>query len=394
MPELSLGTHLRSRREEVRISQATLAWVARVSRNTVSNLERDAVAEPDDRVLDNVEAALGLDRWVHYDGLGVDLDAILLVEPRIVHRLIEVIEKIKEEDPHRARAAADAYVAFMAAFREAQDDDSRMSAHQALQEEAARFAVYIVPLLDPTTELDSSILAFLQDQGWSPEDNSYSGGSTARVSVRVSSDSARMTEAARVHIGTNEAEATLQAELEELRRRAEIAEHARDIAERQVQETQQMLLHTRIGTDVVRHELARLHDLVEHVLSAPTDSARAFDRLPEDVQEVLKSGWTASRSIVKSPAVSGLKHVVLTVKPDHLPTVDARELAEAARLAELATIMAASTVEHLNNPLSFHEPKLALCALVTALRDHGYVEISSQIEEALENLPTSDRRSR
>ncbi|RCG29009.1 XRE family transcriptional regulator [Sphaerisporangium album] len=270
--QLGLGVHLRNRREEIRISQATLAWLARVSRNTVSNLERDAVAEPDDRVLNNVEAALGLDHWYAYSSTHHPRDAMLLVQPRIAHRLIEVIERLKREDPKTARDAADAYVAFMAALRDARDDDSRLSAHQALQEEAGRLAQFIVPRLDLATELDSSIRAFLEDQGWSPEDSTFLGGGAALISVRASTtDSARMTEtAARIH-----------SELDKL-----------------------------------REQIGQMTETFAPALFVRHDEANAFGRLPIRVQDALLSGQVIDADIVKPPHTEGISLLTMVVRQD------------------------------------------------------------------------------
>lgn len=347
MSDLSLGTHLRSRREEVRISQATLAWVARVSRNTVSNLERDAVAEPDERVIDNVEAALGLDRWYRYS-LDLGEKPPNLAEPRIVHRLIEVIEQLKDEDPKRARDAADVYIAFMGALRDAQDDDSRLSFHQALQEEAGRLAAHILPLLQVETELDASTVAFLEDQGWSPEDTSNSGGSTARVTVRTSAtDAGRMAEAARVHIGATEAEARLHAELDELRAALRAAEMLRERAEVREFGTNQRLMRAEIQAETAHEHLARMHDQLREVLAAPAEAAKIYGRLPEDVQDALRSGWIVDRSIIESPAVPGLRHIVLTVRPDQVTHLNARDMADAVNRMEFALVVAQRAVEHL-----------------------------------------------
>jgi transcriptional regulator with XRE-family HTH domain len=170
MSEPSFGDLIRNRREEVRVSQAVVSWIARVSRNTVSNIERNEVKEPDERVSDNLTAALGMESWAEIAASLRHNRTSFAVDPVVVGRIIEVIEDIRATDSEMARIVADGYAAFMDTLRRAKRN-KRSSAQQALSEAAGEMMGDLFPRLNPEAPADAKVLDFFHDLGWTLEDD-------------------------------------------------------------------------------------------------------------------------------------------------------------------------------------------------------------------------------
>ncbi|MDA2805734.1 helix-turn-helix transcriptional regulator [Nocardiopsis suaedae] len=165
----SIGALLRERRQEINVSQSDLAWLARVSRGTVSNLEREKGEAVSYIATSKVASALG----VHNEGWrpeGGSLEPT--VEAQLLRRMIACILEIRdgvegaEGDRHAARRIADALTKFVDRFEDEDVFDVDDEARYARDELANAVAIR----LDERRPADAAVISFFEDLGWSPDD--------------------------------------------------------------------------------------------------------------------------------------------------------------------------------------------------------------------------------
>lgn len=166
------GERIRHRRiEELRLSQEDLAWLARVSRGTISNLETGR-GGPESRTWYDVIASLG---WAWRDAdqkLPRGEVPESLLAPSVFGKAVRAVIAIRAVDPQRARTVADRFRAFVRElddYREAQSStDEELPALTNLSPLASE----IIPAM-PGVEAAEVIEAF-EDLGWSPQDSAPS----------------------------------------------------------------------------------------------------------------------------------------------------------------------------------------------------------------------------
>lgn len=161
----SIGTLVKRRREALKISQTDLAWVARVSRGTVGNIERGAVSA-DSRTLVAVIEGLGLD-YVATVGDSKEVERVPL---SVARKILQVLLERRDGSARLlamrnvARSHADEYIELVSHL---EDDDIGDSENKSYLDAVAEF---VVPLLESHSKIDQMILEWFHDLGWSEDD--------------------------------------------------------------------------------------------------------------------------------------------------------------------------------------------------------------------------------
>lgn len=303
------GSDLKLRREEVGVSQALIAWAARVSRNTVGNLERGQ-GEPEERVLKNVCAALGVkSKWKMGFDAPEDESHILFSADAVKRLFAIIVDDIQPKSSKRAREAIDAF------RRLTETEDHGLFERSELRAQTTMLADYLAPYLQ--SEDQAVIEAFLE-RGWSPEDSQ--------------------------NITASDLQEEMQANL---RRRPPPFEQDSQVdasaLQREVRTIQRKIA-----------EMARVS-----MPSAPPGStfeyspefrtvigmAETFQRLPVRVQEALLSGQVLDSEITVPPNTNGFSMVNLVVRHDNpsnkaTSTEDRKALINALHVWHLALVIA------------------------------------------------------
>ncbi|MCY9786861.1 helix-turn-helix domain-containing protein [Nocardiopsis sp. EMB25] len=181
-----LGEVFFQRREAVGVSQAELAWLARVSRNTISNLERGKGASQN--TIRNVARVLGGDYWdflswesrAHeqatdevYDYEPMDPAGSWLILEEQVRAVLRVIIRSRGDQPRVARGMADAWMNYNSALADLQlPMPSEAMFERAAEERQDSFNALrrdLVPCLLGAE--DEGVVSWLEDNGWTPEDD-------------------------------------------------------------------------------------------------------------------------------------------------------------------------------------------------------------------------------
>ncbi|MET8984650.1 helix-turn-helix domain-containing protein [Nonomuraea wenchangensis] len=295
---------VKARREAIGISQATLAWAARVSRNTVGNLERGQ-GQPEGRVISNVSAALGwtlafeenyppgrLDPWDERAVLPPVWDADAQAEAETLSaEALEVfyrtVERAKGIDREDARRATDRLLDLVRAGR-----------HRDTRAKVGLLMHHLAPYLTDTFE-DEPFLDALTERGWSREDNPELGSGLSN----------------RHRKGGRPSRAP--------------SEHQEEVSE--VDEP---------PTRVVA-EPRELHELTSGLVR----DAQAFSRLPIRVQEALLSGHVLDAEVTEPPNTSGFSMVNLVVRHNDtsdktLSATDRKALINALQVWHMALVFA------------------------------------------------------
>lgn len=162
---MSISSVVKRRREALKISQSDLAWLARVSRGTVGNIERGVVSA-ESRTLGDVLDALGLDVLSGFEGREVE-KLPQHVARKIVHLLLEKRDGSDRLEASRlvARSQADEYLEFSEKFEDEDAPD-----RSEMMEQVSNVAEFVVPLLDLDSPRDKKVLDWFHDLGWSEDD--------------------------------------------------------------------------------------------------------------------------------------------------------------------------------------------------------------------------------
>lgn len=199
--EPSLGAVVSQRREDLDLSQVDLAWLARVSRNTISNMERGQ-GSPAGNTVARVAHALGGNSdafsalasgpheagpgWSGLRGANMGLDDLWITEKPVAAAVLGLILNLNaSESVIEARRAADAWNEVHGAktvLISRGSGDFGITEGQ-LNTGLSGLRKYLLPSLgsDESSEL---IREWFQDHGWSPEDDL---AEQASFSVRSSS---------------------------------------------------------------------------------------------------------------------------------------------------------------------------------------------------------------
>jgi transcriptional regulator with XRE-family HTH domain len=304
------GTDLKLRREEVGISQALLAWAARVSRNTVGNLERSQ-GEPEDRVVKNVCAALGVkSKWRM--GFDAPEDAShILFSADAVKRLYEIIvDDIQPKNSKRARQAIDAFRELMAT------EDRELFERADLGLQTTRFADYLAPHMEPEDQLLRE--AFIE-RGWSPEDSERLTMSGLAEEMRADLRSRRSSP----ELKSSEGDATLKEEVSALRQRVDEMTEVADS------------MSSLIGASP--EDTSAFRELIR--------GGEVFRRLPVRLQAALLQGYVADHARFEYQVSDvSIPLVALVVRPDDASGVSALEIAKAVSYWTMTLALAQALV--------------------------------------------------
>ncbi|WP_117199608.1 helix-turn-helix transcriptional regulator [Nocardiopsis sp. TNDT3] len=164
---MSISALVKQRREALKVSQADLAWLARVSRGTIGNIERGAVGS-DSRKLPTVTHALGLD-YLDTVQSGEAVERVpLFVARRIIQLILEERDGLRRTQGARkiARLNADEYLEFVEIF----EDEDSVAADGDAKDLLADIAEFVVPMLEDKSSADRKVLDWFHDLGWSEDD--------------------------------------------------------------------------------------------------------------------------------------------------------------------------------------------------------------------------------
>lgn len=264
------GDVFRQRRADLGLSQGDVAWLARVSRGTVSNLETGRV-NSEARSWWDVGHALGWNMNMFRSDSPSGLFPIEMgIEPSadlptvVVKAIVQAILALLDEDPKVARRVADRYRVLITMLEEwdpeASADEPTSS---AVWRQLAEVAGAVTPHMTPPAA--NAVTAVFRDLGWSPEDEPHA-------------------QPQKSHHAALEAQAVIAAEHMEL----------------------------------TQLELSRvLKQSVGEVLHS--EMYGAFNRLPVRVQEVLSSGEVVDAEILSPHGSGGPAIVSLFVRPQSDP---------------------------------------------------------------------------
>jgi len=290
----------KERRRELGMSQELLSWIARVSRSTVSKIERGGASDPEGLVFDRLNAALGLRTAFYMDGtIHEDAgDDIAFVDAQILAWFVDMFETMRGTDEDMARKAADLYVDFMDTLADIQEGAARPSVRQAVAELADDLMATMRPFMTSGLS-EGPLLDFLREAGWSPEDRPREATVTGLPALRGSFQGSI-------------------SEVESLRERLHESEERRTMAEMHVAS--------------LRHEVGRLANELTEV-RAGASGAQAFARLPVQAQLLLREGHVRDWSVIPG---RGMQHVRLTVQEKDAEPATAAEVMDQAVLVDYA----------------------------------------------------------
>ncbi|MEU4225835.1 transcriptional regulator [Nonomuraea sp. NPDC026600] len=305
------GKLLKLRREDIGLSQAVLAWAARVSRNTVGNLERSQ-GEPEERVFKNVCAALGVKSQWKFSFAEEDVESHVLFSAGAVKRLYEIVtEDIQPRSSKRAREAIDVFRNLV------ETEDKGLFERSELQMQTTRLANYIAPsFFDSPGDRELSE-AFIE-RGWSPEDSQDLNTADMSASMR---DEMRL---------RSIREREPSAEVQELRD--------------EVQTLQQRLDSITSAAESLS-SLAGASPREAFNFRSLMQEREAFRLLPVRVQEALLSGRVLDSEVTAPPNTNGFSMVNLIVRhdsaqDDSLNAEDRRALINSLHVWHLALVFA------------------------------------------------------
>lgn len=320
----SLGEIVAQRRESLDLSQVDLAWLARVSRNTISNMERGQGA-PAATTTARVACVLGGNRH-DFDALvrqakgespalliqkpDPDPDTLWVIEEKVAIAVLRLILSINDSGwTLDARRAADNW----RSLSEAMSDQQHYKGGDFGQAESrASSAVYelqgyLLPYLGEYpggNEEQKIIFDWFEDWGWSPEDKLVRPDlTTEQPPVKTSPGQ------------------LLPDQIKHAVRQAMV-------------EWEQEQTPSVAGS---------IEAVAQH-LESNKQQLSAFQRLPLLVQDKLSKGHVLDYEVHQSDA--NLSHIVLTVSST-LHKVDREKALEAHINALMATVLGASIMEHL-----------------------------------------------
>lgn len=315
MPELR--DIIKTRRDHLQISQEFLAWLARCSRNTISNLERGQ-GEPEQKTLEAVAGALGLDcralqgdvdqdPWRAYedakDAWRPDPVPVEVIPGHTTGAILSIIADLRgpegTEQRRRARQAADALIGFITAATNADHYHESRRGSPACQMEIRKLRNTILSEVKTDTPEGRAIVELFEDMGWSPDDEIPDVWDRVRDQQR-----AAMT---------------------------------RDIGARQSEGDPKKMSP---GLEALRREVAALRELIEPLTRDRQVLMDARDRIPHEILAELATSQVVDWNTIKTGASDKVQHIILTVKPEDVDFVSAREVVRGVNIAERALIFA------------------------------------------------------
>ena len=318
--EPSLSEVVSRRREELDLSQSELAWLARVSRNTISNLERGH-GTPASATLNRVAHALGGNQyaissiatgessagpgWSGLQGLGLSVSEVWLTPSDVAKAALSLIIALDAAvSVIDARRAADAWrdVHEAKTILDRNRSDFGVSENR-LEAGMKTLREVLLPHLSDD-EPSNSIRSWFQDHGWSPEDD-LPRPSTLEERVPVKTSLGQIL--------------------------PDQVKHAVRQAMTEWEEAQ-------------GHSVADNIEAVAQHLESNKQQLSAFQRLPLLVQDKLSKGHVLDYEVHQSDA--NLSHIVLTVSST-LHKVDREKALEAHINALMASVLGAEIMDHL-----------------------------------------------
>ncbi|MEZ0073661.1 helix-turn-helix domain-containing protein [Planotetraspora sp. GP83] len=300
MPEeMTFARFVRLRRAELRLSQADLAWLARISRTTLSNLEHGR-GDPESRTVTDVLVALGLDPSHLTDANFVKADRYAVIDDVLFQRILDLVIEERSHDDQNARRFADRMMLFLQSVRSGSTFEG--SERHILMD----FAGMVAPRLDLTSSVDQKILETFQDYGWNPDDV-RDGPRIRRLSLGLGA----LMPTSGVALADTETAPAL----------AEISAKLNDIAAQ-----------------------------VEPFILGQRDSARAFERLPVVVQDVLLRGQIVdfdTHQPPNAPEITVVDLVVRDVRAVSAPLSSRKLTVEAVRRWSTILLAAKYLLENL-----------------------------------------------
>jgi DNA-binding XRE family transcriptional regulator len=261
---MSISALVKQRREALKVSQADLAWLARVSRGTIGNIERGAVGS-DSRTLPAVTYALGLD-YLDTVQSGQEVERVpLFVARRIIQLILEVRDGSGRVQSVRkiARLNADAYLEFVEIF----EDEGSVALDGDAKDNLSDLAEFVVPMLEDKSSADRKVLDWFHDLGWSEDD--YDDWDSLKADV-VLRDPAQEEHPLEVNIESSAALPDVPAG-----------------------KTWSM----EFDMSDLLDEIRRTNEEVQRVTGSVFDKAAAFDKLPLRVKDALMKGSLAESSV-------------------------------------------------------------------------------------------------
>lgn len=324
---------LRRRRESLGTSQADVAWLARVSRTTISNLERQ-YGEPENRTIESAANALGM--FYEEDDAG-NLSVREAVDEGATRRVLQIITSLRksgrDKDFRLARNAADAFIEFVAGIHSNTDDDSLWA-----RRSVSRLLDFLGPHLDVESVIDQPILALAEQWKAGTSYPAFGQGRSPAVSPATS---------VRETVAGSPADVGVQLEIA----RERLAS-----------------LHVELAN--ARKQIGSLEAQVRFY----EDRVQAFMQLPGDVQELLRRASGVSVSTTKSDP-AGLNIVCLVI-----PDRTARSAGELV-LASYRWQSALSVAVRLFDQMAERHPPKQIQEMLRLLDKH-HVQISAFHDEA------------
>jgi DNA-binding XRE family transcriptional regulator len=340
---------VRRRRQLVRASQKDVAFAADVSRGTLINVEKGPGGPvPEPATVVAIMAALGC-AAIDHEG---DVQFGEVLTPQVAARAIEVIGEIRAEDELRAKLAAQSYRNYIAAWSLVSRSDPEPLV-QALREALPPLQTFLVPHLRAGQPIDDVLL-----QRFDLDEFERHHGEEARAALHREAELAMkewkaLPEEIRkvTPYSTYKPAGTVppqKTEAETLREKLAAAEERQMLAERNA---------------AFEHQRAEAAQRALAAAQADSAAARAFARLPEDVQQLLRTGHLHDWKVF---AGRGVQHVRLTIREEGAAPVTAKDIMEQAVHVDFALI--------------------GSMMLIQSLQDHGW-----DYQKAMQDLPTKMR---
>ncbi|MEV7965508.1 helix-turn-helix transcriptional regulator [Sphaerisporangium sp. NPDC088356] len=313
---MEFSAFLRRRRQTLRLSQADVAWLAKISRTTLSNLEHGR-GEPESRTVVDVLTALG------YSPLAVDdieeggLPDTPLVEDVFLQRIIGLISQERAFDPSSGRRFADRLMMFLQVLAGAEGFEGFN------RRILIDFVTIVAPRLDLSSAIDVKILELL-------ESHDISSG------LKRSIDNGRM--------------------------------HGSMLAKPESE-----ALKFRMSSDVdsalneIRRKLDSIANSVQPYVKLHHDLIRAFERLPVVVQDVLLHGQVVEHATHRPQGAPELTVLDLVVRDSDKTSVvlaNRRKTIEAVRRWSSAFLVAQYLMQNLEPE---RDPREIIDAVVEVL---------------------------
>ena len=303
----TLGEVFFLRREALGLSQVELAWLARMSRNTISNLERGKGASQN--TIRNVALTLGGNFWDFlswesraeaqasdevYDHAPMDPTGSWLVDEDQVAAVLRATIGARVKRPRSARTMADQWMVYNAALS---DLTLSLPPERAAEERDESFRLLRTELSLGDFAHNEEVIAWLEDNGWTPEDDLPTAHQELEHQL-IQQEVERFSDP-HSNMGLPSTPAEVHAMVEQMKK----------IEEK----------HAVTGRD--------------------KEKADAFSRLPIMVQHALMNSDVGNAAVETPQGSAGVTHVFLTLIDEEVPRFDQRRA-----LASLSNALCATRI--------------------------------------------------